>query len=137
MKYYAVIDTNVLVSALFSADSVPGRITLEALDGCIIPLINDEIIAEYNDVLYRRKFHFEWSAVKVLIDSMIKRGIPVDAGPVSDFIPDPKDVVFYAVVMEQRKIDNAYLVTGNSKHFPQKPFVVTPREMLEIIEENQ
>ncbi len=137
MKYYAVIDTNVLVSALFSAESVPGKVAFEALEGCIIPLINDEIIAEYNDVLYRRKFHFEWSAVKLLIDTIIKRGLPVDAGPVSDFIPDPKDVVFYAVVMEQRKSDDAYLVTGNSKHFPTKTFVVTPREMLDIIEENK
>jgi hypothetical protein len=29
--------------------------------------------------------------------------------------------------------DNAYLVTGNKKHFPQKPIVVTPAEMLEIL----
>ena len=30
--------------------------------------------------------------------------------------------------------DDAYLVTGNIKHFPDKPFVVTPREMIEILE---
>ena len=35
--------------------------------------------------------------------------------------------------MEERKTDDAYLVTGNLKHFPEKPFVVTPRQMLEII----
>lgn len=39
--------------------------------------------------------------------------------------------------MAQRKSDDAYLVTGNSKHFPTKTFVVTPREMLDIIEENK
>ncbi|MBQ9157285.1 MAG: hypothetical protein IJ137_10955 [Eubacterium sp.] len=49
-------------------------------------------------------------------------------------LPDPKDVVFYAVTMEARKADDAYLVTGNIKHFPLKPFVVTPREMLTILE---
>ena len=47
--------------------------------------------------------------------------------------PDPKDTVFYEVVMEQRKTDDAYLVTGNLKHFPVKPFVVTPRQMLDLI----
>jgi hypothetical protein len=29
--------------------------------------------------------------------------------------------------------DDAYLVTGKKKHFPKKPIVVTPAEMLEIL----
>ena len=32
---------------------------------------------------------------------------------------------------------DAYLVTGNIKHFPVKPYVVTPKEMLEILNENE
>ena len=45
--------------------------------------------------------------------------------------------VFYEVVMEERKNEDAYLVTGNIKHFPIRPYIVTPREMLDIIlEEN-
>lgn len=48
-------------------------------------------------------------------------------------LPDPKDRVFYEVVMEKRKGDDAYLVTGNIKHFPTRPFIVTPRQMLNII----
>ena len=35
--------------------------------------------------------------------------------------------------MEERKTADAYLVTGNIKHFPAKPYVVTPRQMLDII----
>ena len=35
--------------------------------------------------------------------------------------------------METRKEDDAYLVTGNLKHFPVRPFIVSPREMLEIM----
>jgi len=42
-------------------------------------------------------------------------------------MPDPKDKVFYEIVMEKRKTEDAYLVTGNIKHFPAKPFIVTPR----------
>lgn len=50
------------------------------------------------------------------------------------WFPHLKDVVFYEVVMEGRKeYDDAYLVTGNIKHFPIKSFVVTPREMLDIM----
>ena len=67
---------------------------------------------------------------------MIHRGIFLDADPTDEWVIDPKDVVFYEVVMEARKENDAYLVTGNIKHFPAKRFVVTPREMLEILEMN-
>lgn len=45
---------------------------------------------------------------------------------------------FYAVTMEKRKEvdEDAYLITGNQKHFPRRPFVVTPKQMLEIINED-
>lgn len=133
MRYYVVIDTNVLVSALLSPISVPGRIAEEALNGHIIPLYSDAILAEYDEVLHRQKFRFDRDIIKLTLDAIIQRGVAVDAGPVEDILPDPKDAVFYEVTMEKRKTDDAYLVTGNLKHFPQIHFVVTPREMLEII----
>lgn len=133
MRYYVVIDTNVLVSALLSPISVPGKIAEEALKGSIIPLYNDAILAEYDEVLHRQKFRFDRDIINLTIDAIIQRGVAVDAGPVEDVLPDPKDVVFYAVTMEKRKTDDAYLVTGNLKHFPPTHFVVTPREMLDII----
>lgn len=81
MTYYAVIDTNVLVSAMLSAESVPGAVAAEAMAGRIIPLISDDILAEYEAVLNRRKFRFDRGAVKDMIDTIVRRGIPVDAGP--------------------------------------------------------
>ena len=136
MTYYAVIDTNVIVSAMFSAESVPGTIVTEAMRGNIIPLISEEIIAEYQDVLTRPKFRFDRGAVKDMVDTIVRRGIPIDAGPVKELLPDPKDVVFYQVVMEARSQDDmrdSYLVTGNTKHFPLRRFIVTPRQMLDIM----
>lgn len=50
MQYYAVIDTNVLVSAMLKIQSIPGQIANEALLGDLIPLLSDEIIAEYREV---------------------------------------------------------------------------------------
>lgn len=47
MNYYVVIDTNVLVSAMLRWNSVPGNIMELAFDGLIIPVLNQEIIAEY------------------------------------------------------------------------------------------
>ncbi len=135
MHYFAVIDTNVLVSAMLKFQSVPGQIANEALLGKIIPLLCDEIVAEYREVLARPKFKFDQKVVDVFIDGIVDRGIFVDAVPVEEIIPDPKDIVFYGVTMEGRKeYDDAYLVTGNLKHFPVKSFVVTPKEMLDIIQ---
>lgn len=42
------------------------------------------------------------------------------------------DLVFYEVAMEKRD-SGAYLVTGNQKHYPIKDFIVTPAEMMEIL----
>ena len=64
-------------------------------------------------------------------------GLYVDAEELDIELPDPKDRVFYEVVMEERKEEDAYLVTGNIKHFPEKPYIVTPRQMLNIILEDR
>ncbi len=137
MKYYAVIDTNVLVSAVLRFSSVPGAVAKEMLVGRIIPLLNDEILAEYREVLSRKKFKFDPKAIEVLIEGIVERGIFIDATPTDELMIDPKDAVFYEVVMEARQETDAYLVTGNIKHFPVKHFIVTPREMMEILESDK
>lgn len=137
MDYYAVIDTNVLVSAMLKWDSVPGSIMELAFDGPIIPLINKEILAEYREVLRRPRFHLTEEIVDIVVGNIESKGIFVDADTIDVGLPDPKDRVFYEVVMEERKEEDAYLVTGNIKHFPSKPFIVTPRQMLDIILGNE
>ena len=137
MRYYAVLDTNVLVSAMLKTGSVPGLVTAEAMNGDIIPVLNDEILAEYEEVLRRPKFKFEERAVHVFLDELKRRAVLIDAGPIDEVIPDPKDIVFYAVLMEKRKEEDAYLVTGNLKHYPVRTYIVTPREMLDILQEGK
>ena len=58
IKIFAVIDTNVLVSALFSihGQSKPAIVIRKIIDGTITPLYNEEILTEYTDVLNRDKF---------------------------------------------------------------------------------
>jgi len=135
MTYYAVLDTNVLVSALLKNGSVPWQVAEEALHGDIIPVLNEDILIEYEDVLNRPKFKFEKRAVDVFLNDIKKRAVYAEAGLIEDLVPDPKDVVFYAVLMEKRKEEEAYLVTGNLKHYPVKTYVVTPKEMLDILRE--
>lgn len=136
MKYYAVIDTNVLVSAMLKWQSIPGSVLEFAFEGIIVPLLNTEIVNEYREVLAREKFGFTEDIITDVISSLEKNGIKVDADNIEIDLPDPNDRVFYEVVMEERKERDAYLVTGNIKHFPNEPFIVTPRKMLDIILEN-
>ena len=135
MMYYAVIDTNVIVSSMLKGTSIPGIIVSKALDGPIIPLLNDEIIEEYRDVLSRNQFGLSKEAVDELIDNLKKRAIFLDRAETTEQFVDPDDIVFYEIVMTARNTTEAYLITGNKKHFPVKSFIVTPREMLDIIGE--
>lgn len=133
MRYYAVIDTNVLVSAMLKWDSVPGSVLALTFDGPIIPILNREIVAEYREVLSRPKFHLTRDIIDDVMESLNAVGLYVEADAIDIDLPDPKDRVFYEVVMEERKSEDAYLVTGNIKHFPTEPFIVTPRQMIDII----
>jgi putative PIN family toxin of toxin-antitoxin system len=137
MKYYVVIDTNVLVSAVLKSHSVPGSIVELAFDGPIIPILNEAIEKEYREVLSRPKFHLPEDLIEGIMSTFHKRAIYVDAEHLDVELPDPKDLIFYEVVMEERKEEEAYLVTGNIRHFPNRPFIVTPREMLDIILRDQ
>ena len=101
-----------------------------------MPVLNKEIVEEYRAVLERPKFGLGDDIISDIISSIEKVGLFIDAEEIDIDLPDPKDRVFYEVVMEQRKEDDAFLVTGNIKHFPKKPFIVTPREMLNIILED-
>ena len=136
-RFFAVLDTNVLVSAMFTGNpsSNPRQILDMALEGTITPLLNKEIIDEYAEVLSRDKFPFKPEDVSAVVDAFKAIGIDPGRTPVgnSDF-PDPKDIVFYEVALSK---EGSFLVTGNTKHFPKEPIVVTPAEMLEIIKISQ
>lgn len=135
-KVYAVIDTNVLVSALLtsSSSSNPFIILKAIYNKNIVPIFNDTILLEYKEVLMRPKFHLSPRQVELVLNFIVSNGIPkvpVQTDITIDF-PDIKDIVFYEVRMA---VDDSYLITGNKKHFPTKPFVVTPTEMVEILRE--
>jgi putative PIN family toxin of toxin-antitoxin system len=133
MKYYVVIDTNVLVSAMLKWESVPGSIIELAIEGPIVPVLNEIILKEYREVLSRPKFHLTDDIVSNILSSIVEHAVFVDGEHIDIELPDAKDQVFYEVVMEENKHEFSYLVTGNIKHFPSEPFVVTPRKMLDII----
>ena len=134
MKIYAVIDTNVIISALLSHHQASATVkVLDYLyDRTIVPIYNDEILKEYANVLRRPKFKFPERTVNATLEAIRKGGVRSDRLNSDEELPDPKDIIFYEVALS---VEASYLVTGNIKHFPKKPFVVTPAEMLQIIQE--
>lgn len=54
--------------------------------------------------------------------------------PTGEIFIDMDDLISYEIAMEKRD-DDAYLVTGNKKHYPVKNFIVTPSEMIEILKQ--
>ena len=135
MVHYAVIDTNVFISALLSKrdDAATVKVLEAMFDGRIVPLYHKDIMAEYDEVLHRGKFHFKEETVQLVLKAVKQYGVEVFPQPTGEILVDMDDLIFYEVAMEKRD-DEAYLVTGNQKHYPIRHFIVTPAEMMEIIE---
>ena len=137
MKIFCVVDTNVIVSALLKRTSIPGKVVQHILAGIVIPVFSKEILSEYKEVLSRKKFSFSSKVIEDVIKMIIKNGIELSGIQTEEKTSDPKDMIFYEVTMDSRQTENTFLVTGNIKDFPIKPFIVTPKKMMEIIEENK
>ena len=138
MKKYVVIDTNVLVSALITRnENAPTVKILKYLSqNRILPVYSSEIVKEYYEVLRREKFKLSEEIVLAVVKDIVNNGLEVrDIVEVKEEMPDPTDVIFYAVTLARRDKDT-FLVTGNGKHFPAKSFIVTPAELMDIFEKN-
>ncbi len=137
MTYYAVIDTNVFIAALLSknSDAATVKVLRAIIDGRIVPLYHNEILAEYDEVLHREKFHFQEKSIQMVLTAVKEFGMEVFPQPTGEILIDMDDLIFYEVAMEKRD-DDAYLVTGNQKHYPIRDFIVTPNEMIKLLEGN-
>ena len=135
MTIYAVIDTNVLVSSMLTKNrkAATARLVDALIGNKFRPVYNNDIIEEYAEVLARTEFSFDTDLVEGIINLIRTNGLFAERTPTNDPVIDPKDVAFYEVALSK---NGAYLVTGNLKHFPQKPIVVTPAEMVRILEDN-
>ena len=131
---YAVFDTNVLLSSLLTkrTDTATAKVVDAIASGDIIPLYNQEILTEYNEVLHRGKFSIGEERIQKILLMIRQFGLAVNPSPTGEVLVDMDDLVFYEIVMEKRD-DNAYLITGNIRHFPKRDFIVTPSEMIEIL----
>ncbi len=135
MDCYAVIDTNVIVAAVLAKnqDAATAGVLRAVFDGRITPLYHADILDEYEEVLRRDKFHLQEEAIQKILLAIKQYGLEVCPQSIHEILADPDDQIFYEVVMERRS-DSAYLVTGNQKHFPDRDFIVTPAQMMQILD---
>ncbi len=133
MKYYAVIDTNVIVSSMLKKDSIPGQIVQSVSEDIITPILNEEIIDEYSEVLSRNKFGLDIKEIDSLLNKIKAKAIFLERKQTLEDFIDEDDIVFFEIVMSARSTMDAYLITGNMKHYPIRSYVVTPAQMMTII----
>jgi putative PIN family toxin of toxin-antitoxin system len=128
-----VIDTNVLVASLIQPAGFCGRLLDLVVDGAVEAVIDDRILAEYAEVLPRRKFHLPPDKIQTMLDFFQQSSIPVIAHPLGAVLPDPDDLPFLEVAASA----HAILITGNRRHFPKAAIgtvqVLSPAEFLEVL----
>ena len=129
-----VLDTNVLVASLLQPAGRCGRLLDLVVDGAAEVCVDDRVLAEYAEVLTRRKLHLPPEKVQTLLEFFRQSGIPVIAHPLAvTTLPDPDDLAFLEVAAS----GEALLVTGNQRHFPKSApgavSVLSPAECLEAL----
>jgi putative PIN family toxin of toxin-antitoxin system len=129
----AVVDTNVLVSAMISSAGNEALLVMAINQGLVIPCFSAEILEEYSDVLLRPRFAFPVNEVDALLNMLRRRGQYLDPAPIGRTSPDPDDDKFIACAMAAKAV---FLVTGNKRHFPETiagTKLVNAGELLELI----
>ncbi len=128
-----VLDTNIIVSALLQPLGPPAQVFLLALSGSIRLCVTGEVYAEYEEVIRRPRFRGDESVIVAALDSIREKGFWVRPTETIRACADPDDDIFLECAQAARA---AYLVTGNTKHFPttwRETRIVAARQFLEII----
>ena len=129
----AVLDTNVIVSALVTAEGTCSQVLELMIAGIFQPCVDGRILAEYERVLRYPRLRIEFAQAREFLDFVHSIAEPIAALPLRIVLPDEDDLPF----LEVAATAEAILVTGNFSHFPKKSckgvMVVPPREFLDIV----
>ena len=124
-----VLDTNIIISAALSPKGNPAKILeLVITDDELQIYYNAAIMAEYQEVLSREHLKLSIKTQHRIINTIKKAGILIDPPTSTMPLPDESDRIFYDTAKEV----NAYLITGNLKHYPEEPHILLPARFIEI-----
>jgi uncharacterized protein len=128
----AVVDTNVLVSALLKPSGPPGQVLISILSRQLTVLYDDRILAEYHEVLHRSKFRLSMPEVEAMLGLIEEFGEYFSGHRLDIVLPDETDLPFLEVATAG--LADA-LITGNGKDFKPKKGrhnvrVISPAEFI-------
>ena len=127
---YAVIDTNVIVSSLLTRnhDSATARVMNAVYEGKVIPLVCDEILGEYEEVLHRAQLKLDPAKCDYILSLIRDQAEPMHPVHTDASLPDEDDRIFFEIALAGQDVFDSRLVTGNLKDYPKADFVVSPSE---------
>ena len=123
-----VLDTNVVVSAFLTPTGKSASILQAVLRHDLDICFDAAILSEYEEVLSRPKFAdiVHRPSLERFIELLSSIGIKITCIPSNFHFPDEKDRIFYDIAAAA----DAFLITGNKRHFPDKNFILEPAEFL-------
>ena len=127
--YNVVIDSNVLVSGLISSKGNPAQIINALKANQFNIFYNAEIMAEYEEVLNRERFGFKKDDINELLNLIAEMGTPILAEKSTFPFADADDRIFYDVAIAS----GAYVITGNTDDFPNEPFIIKPKDFMDML----
>ena len=130
---FVILDTNVLVSSFISENGIPAKILDICVDGRCYLLYSSATMREYYDVLNRDKFNIQKHLVEILLDTIEKYGFKVKPLPTNIELKDKSDKKFYDLFLHCAS-NTTYFVTGNIKDFPNNDHILSPREMMQLLD---
>jgi predicted nucleic acid-binding protein len=75
-------------------------------------------------VLSRKKFDSDRNETRYTLETLSQKGLSIVVKPSFIAMPDESGRKFYEVAVDC----DAVLITGNLRHYPQEPFIVSPAE---------
>jgi len=123
-----VIDTNVFISSRLTKTGNPATVMRLIVEKDMELYYSRAIIGEYKRVLAYQRLKFNLEHQLTAIDDVMNIGILIEPPESNIPMPDESDRIFY----DAAKAVNAYLVTGNHKHYPEEPHILTPARFVEI-----
>ena len=124
-----VLDTNILVSAMWSPDGNAAKVVEAILTNRFTICYDRQIAEEYNKVLRYPKLKFKEDDITAFLEPVLDYGLGIINYPKTDaiFDRDETDRKFYDV----GKSCGAKIITGNLRRFPDDEDVMSLADFVE------
>lgn len=135
IKAFAVLDTNVLVSAVISSSGYPYDILRLIQSGNVIPIYDERMLNEYKEVFHYDKLKISEETFQQTFTLILKSGLLIqDVETTKAQLLDQSDIPFFEVKESSEEFDSV-LVTGNLKHYPEQRDIITPKEFILLLDQ--